>query len=98
MIRTLLFLTVLMLVASVAADRSMAADALSQAPNVLLIAIDDLNDWVGCLGGHPQAQTPHIDSLAERGMLFTNAHCQAPICGPSRSSHSGLPTVADTTN
>jgi len=55
-------------------------------PNVLLIAIDDLNDWVGCLGGHPGARTPHIDALAGRGMLFTNAHCQAPLCGPSRAS------------
>ncbi len=55
-------------------------------PNVLLIAIDDLNDWIGCMDGHPQAITPHIDSLAARGTLFTNAHCQAPICGPSRAS------------
>lgn len=55
-------------------------------PNVLLIAIDDLNDWVGCLNGHPQAQTPHIDALAKRGTLFSNAHCQAPICNPSRTS------------
>jgi arylsulfatase A-like enzyme len=55
-------------------------------PNVLLIAIDDLNDWVGCLGGHPQARTPNIDALAQQGMLFTNAHCQGPICGPSRAS------------
>jgi arylsulfatase A-like enzyme len=55
-------------------------------PNVLLIAIDDLNDWVGCLGGHPQARTPNIDALANRGTLFTNAHCQAPICNPSRTS------------
>lgn len=55
-------------------------------PNVLLIAIDDLNDWTGCLGGHPQASTPHIDALAKRGTLFTNAHCQAPICNPSRTS------------
>ncbi|APZ96001.1 sulfatase [Fuerstiella marisgermanici] len=54
-------------------------------PNVLLIAIDDLNDWVGCLGGHPQAKTPNIDALASRGVLFTNAHCQGPICGPSRA-------------
>ena len=38
-------------------------------PNVLLIGIDDLNDWIGCLGGHPQAQTPHLDALAERGVL-----------------------------
>ncbi|MDA8527858.1 sulfatase [Opitutaceae bacterium] len=55
-------------------------------PNVLFIAIDDLNDWVGCLDGHPQVQTPHIDALAERGTLFTNAHCQASICNPSRTS------------
>ena len=54
--------------------------------NVLLIAIDDLNDWVGCMDGHPQAVTPNIDRLAKRGMLFTNAHCQGPICGPSRAS------------
>ncbi len=55
-------------------------------PNVLFIAIDDLNDWVGCLDGHPQVKTPHIDALAERGVNFTNAHCQAPICNPSRVS------------
>ena len=54
--------------------------------NALLIAIDDLNDWVGCMDGHPQAFTPNIDRLAKRGMLFTNAHCQGPICGPSRAS------------
>ncbi len=55
-------------------------------PNLLLIVIDDLNDWVGCMGGHPQAKTPNIDALAARASLFTNAHCQAPICGPSRAS------------
>ena len=55
-------------------------------PNVLMIAVDDLNDWVGCLGGHPQTKTPNIDRLADRGLLFTNAHCQAPICNPSRVS------------
>jgi choline-sulfatase len=55
-------------------------------PNVLFIAIDDLNDWVGCLGGHPQAQTPNMDRLAARGTVFRNAHCQSPLCNPSRSS------------
>lgn len=58
----------------------------SAAPNVLFIAIDDQNDWIGALGGHPQAKTPHLDALAQRGTVFTNAHCQAPLCNPSRSS------------
>ncbi|MCB9783048.1 MAG: sulfatase [Candidatus Omnitrophica bacterium] len=55
-------------------------------PNVLFIAIDDLNDWVGCLGGHPQVKTPNIDALAQRGMLFTNAHCASTACNPSRAA------------
>lgn len=58
----------------------------AEKPNVLFITIDDLNDWIGCLGGHPQSQTPNIDALAKRGILFTNAHCNAPICNPSRVS------------
>ncbi|MCP4816305.1 MAG: sulfatase, partial [Planctomycetaceae bacterium] len=56
------------------------------APNVLFIAMDDLNDWVGCLGGHPQARTPNLDRLAASGVLFTNAHCSAPACNPSRTA------------
>lgn len=55
-------------------------------PNILFIAVDDLNDWIGVLGGHPQTLTPNMDKLASKGILFTNAHCQAPICGPSRAS------------
>ena len=55
-------------------------------PDVLFIAVDDLNDWVGVLGGHPQARTPNIDRLARRGLLFTNAHASAPACNPSRAS------------
>ncbi|WKN42104.1 sulfatase [Tunicatimonas pelagia] len=55
-------------------------------PNVLFIASDDLNDWIGALNGHPQVQTPNIDRLAARGTLFTNAHTQAPLCNPSRVS------------
>jgi len=54
--------------------------------NVLFIAVDDLNDWIGCLGGHPDAKTPSIDRLAKRGVLFTNAHCAAPLCNPSRAA------------
>ncbi|GIW79377.1 MAG: choline-sulfatase [Gemmatales bacterium] len=64
----------------------MVADAYAAKPNILLISIDDLNDWVGVLGGHPQAKTPNIDRLAREGVLFANAHCQAPVCTPSRAS------------
>ena len=57
-----------------------------QPTNVLMIMVDDLNDWIGCLGGHPQAITPHMDALASRGVLFTEAHCVAPACRPSRTA------------
>ena len=55
-------------------------------PNILFIAVDDLNDWVGHLGGHPQARTPNIDRLARRGVAFTRAYAPAPLCNPSRVS------------
>jgi len=58
----------------------------SAKPNILFIGIDDLNDWVGCLGGHPQARTPNLDRLAASGVLFSNAHCAAPSCNPSRAA------------
>jgi len=45
-----------------------------------------MNDWTGFLGGHPQAITPNMDSLANKGVNFTNAHCSAPGCSPSRNS------------
>lgn len=61
-------------------------NTVSKEPNILLIAVDDLNEYVSCLGGHPQARTPNIDALAARGMLFRNAHCSAPVCTPSRTS------------
>jgi choline-sulfatase len=35
----------------------------AERPNVLFVAIDDLNDWVGCFGGHPQVQTPNLEEL-----------------------------------
>ncbi len=58
----------------------------SSYPDILFISIDDLNDWVGPLGGHPQAQTPNMDRLAERGITFTNARSPAVICNPSRTA------------
>jgi arylsulfatase A-like enzyme len=55
-------------------------------PNVLFIAIDEQNDWIGHLGGHPMAKTPNLDQFAARGTTFLNAHCNAPLCNPSRTS------------
>lgn len=67
-------------------------------PNIVFIAIDDMNDWVGYMGGHPQAMTPNMDKLANEGVAFMNAHSVAPGCSPSRNAllygiepyHSGL--------
>ena len=56
----------------------------AERPNVLFIAVDDLNDWIGCLGGHPDGQSPNIDALAARGLLFEKSYCSAPACNPSR--------------
>lgn len=55
-------------------------------PDIVLVVVDDLNDWVGCLGGHPDAHSPNIDELADRGMLFTQAYCNVAHCRPSRLS------------
>lgn len=65
---------------------NVAPDDISKQPNILFIAIDDQNDWCGPLGGHPLAKTPQLDRLAARGTTFTNAHCNAPLCNPSRTS------------
>jgi len=68
-----------------------ARNSTPQARNLVLLMVDDLNDWVTALGNHPQVKTPHIDTLASSGAVFANAHAQAPICGPSRASlFSGL--------
>ncbi len=55
-------------------------------PNVLFIGLDDMNDWIGCLGGHPQARTPNLDKLAASGVLFTNAYCPGAACNSSRGA------------
>jgi arylsulfatase A-like enzyme len=58
----------------------------AEKPNVLFIAVDDLNHWLGYLGRNPQTKTPHIDSLAKRGVRFTKSYCAAPVCNPSRAA------------
>src|SRR6187402_1447454 len=55
-------------------------------PNVLFIAVDDLNHWVGYLGRNAQTITPNIDRLASRGVRFTRSYCAAPVCNPSRAA------------
>src|SRR5262245_40496852 len=54
-------------------------------PNILFIAIDDLNDWVRYLG-EEQAKTPNMDRLAARCVTFTQAYCASPVCNPSRTA------------
>ena len=65
--------------------QSAAADGSAHPPNVLLVVVDDLNTDIGAYG-HPQVETPNIDRLAERGVLFARAYAQYPQCNQSRSS------------
>ncbi len=59
----------------------------NERPNVLFLAVDDMKDWVNCLGGYEgTVYTPNTDRLAARGVLFTNAHCPSPKCAPSRTA------------
>ncbi len=81
--RTFPFLAVVVL--CLVAGRPFDVHAADQ-PNVILIMCDDLNDYVEGFGGHPQAKTPNMDRLARSGVAFTQAHCNIPICGPSRAS------------
>ena len=56
-------------------------------PNVLFVAIDDLNDWVGVFEGNPQAKTPNLDKFNQQGgLVMFDAHAPSTVCGPSRSS------------
>jgi arylsulfatase A-like enzyme len=74
------FLTAILLLAGLATVRA------DSRPNVLFIAVDDLNHWIGALGRNPQTRTPNIDRLAARGVLFSHAYCAAPTCCPCRTA------------
>src|SRR5215208_4379562 len=75
--------SLLLAVSLMSAATARAADA---KPNVLFIAVDDLNHWVGYLGRNSQTRTPNIDRLAKRGVWFTRSYCAAPVCNPSRAA------------
>ncbi|MFR9649332.1 MAG: sulfatase [Rikenellaceae bacterium] len=75
----------MMLSGAVTSCQSKGKESLKN-PNVLLIMVDDLNDWVGVMQGHTQAITPNIDALVERGVFFTNAHCAQPVSTASRNA------------
>jgi arylsulfatase A-like enzyme len=93
---TFMFTTIraLLLISSVIAQSALAEGtkaAITNAekehrPNVLMILVDDLNDYQGVFGGHPQAKTPNIDKLAKSGIRFSNAQTNVPVCQPSRNS------------
>mgnify|MGYP001165659906 CR=1 FL=1 len=59
---------------------------LAQKPNVLFLAVDDMNDWIGCLDSKTKALTPNFDRLAARGVCFSNAHTAGVFCAPSRAA------------
>ncbi len=81
----------LLMIAAASSLKSQSSNFAAQAqnaakPNVLFIAVDDLNHWVRHLGRNKQVITPNIDRLAARGVTFANAYCAAPICNPSRAA------------
>jgi arylsulfatase A-like enzyme len=63
-------------------DALAAPSSIATKPNVLFIAVDDLNDWV--IGGRTGIRAPNLDRLLARGTLFANAYCASPSCHPSR--------------
>lgn len=65
---------------------SCSAPAEPARPNILVISLDDMNDWIGPMGGHPQAQTPNLDSFAQSGVTFQRAYTVSPSCNPSRTA------------
>ena len=62
------------------------ATACAKQPNVLFLAVDDMNDWIGSLGATPRAITPNLDKLAARVVNFSNAHTPGVYCAPARAA------------
>jgi arylsulfatase A-like enzyme len=79
------FIGLILFVNSISVLAQNAVNNKSKKPNILMICVDDLNDYIGAMG-HPDAITPNMDKLIKRGTLFTNAQTQSPLCGPSRAA------------
>ena len=85
-IRTATVNYALWLLLAIALCVAVRTPAASAKPNVLFIALDDLNHWVGYTGRNPQTKTPNIDRLSKMGVSFRYADCAAPLCNPSRAA------------
>jgi arylsulfatase A-like enzyme len=64
----------------------MAVAAEPARPNILFISMDDLNDWLSIFSERAGVKTPNFERLAALGEVFSNAHCAAPVCNPSRTA------------
>ncbi len=82
----LFFFLAITLHPALGATKKRAAASVRSGPNFVFIIVDDLNDWVGWLHGHPQARTPNMDRLADMGIKFTNAQTAYALCNPSRTA------------
>jgi len=85
-INQLIILVVLTVIFSCKNERKKDLKVSQSKPNVLFIAVDDLNTWISPIDNFLGVKTPNFDRLAKMGVTFTNAHVQAPLCGPSRAS------------
>ncbi|WP_235298721.1 sulfatase [Portibacter marinus] len=81
----ILFLFTTLLLGCKNQKQPIAVKVNSQAKNLLLVIVDDLNKTLGCYG-HPTIKTPNVDRLAEMGIQFNHAYSNYAVCNPSRSS------------
>ncbi|MEN8834548.1 MAG: sulfatase [Polaribacter sp.] len=82
----IVLVVVLLFAFSCQTKKKEAVKEVQSKPNVLFIAVDDLNNWISPIQNFSNIKTPNFDRLAKMGVTFTDAHVQAPLCGPSRAS------------